>query len=153
MELKRNKILNITFYTISIIIYLFISYFIYKLLTIVPFYYLFILIPSLFLFCTLLLVNIIKTILTIVSMVFGRNDNDEINDYIYRLISKINQLCKYILIAIFISLLTSVMILDLIYCLNKEKYTFAAISIVIWVLSYYLLFSNIVKMIRKQIRI
>lgn len=86
-------------------------------------------------------------------MVFGRNDNNEVSDYIDKLIKSTNQLCKYILIAIFTSLLTSVMILDIIYCLNKEKYTFIAFSIVIWILLYYFLFNYIVKMIRKQIRI
>lgn len=153
MELKRNKILNITFYIISIIFYTIISYFIYKLLVAVSYYYLFILIPLLFLFCTLNIINIVKMLLTIVQMVFGRNDNNEVSDYIDKLIKSTNQLCKYILIAIFTSLLTSVMILDIIYCLNKEKYTFIAFSIVIWILLYYFLFNYIVKMIRKQIRI
>ena len=153
MELKRNKILNITFYIISIIFYTIISYFIYKLLVAVSYYYLFILIPLLFLFCTLNIINIVKMLLTIVQMVFGRNDNNEVSEYIDKLIKSTNQLCKYFLIAIFTSLLTSVMILDIIYCLNKEKYTFIAFSIVIWILLYYFLFNYIVKMIRKQIRI
>lgn len=153
MEPQRNKVLNITFYIVSIIFYVAISLTIYNLLIVVPYYYLFIVIPALFLFCTLSLMNIIKTMLTIVSMVFGRNDNDEVEAFINNLIKGTNQLCKYILIGIFVALLTSVMILDVIYCLNKEKYTFIAISIVIWILLYYLLFRNIVKMIRKQIRI
>lgn len=153
MEPQRNKVLNITFYIVSIIFYVAISLTIYNLLIVVPFYYLFIVIPALFLFCTLSLMNIIKTMLTIVSMVFGRNDNDEVEAFINNLIKGTTQLCKYILIGIFVALLTSVMILDVIYCLNKEKYTFIAISIVIWILLYYLLFRNIVKMIRKQIRI
>lgn len=153
METKRNKLLNITFYIVSIIFYLAIALTMYHLLIVVPLYYLLIVIPALLLFCTLSIVNVIKTILTLVSMIFGRNDNDEISDTINQLISGTNQLCKYILIGIFIALLTSVMILDVIYCLNKEKYTFIAISIVIWILLYYLLFHNIVKIIRKQIRI
>ena len=86
MELKRNKILNITFYIISIIFYTIISYFIYKLLVAVSYYYLFILIPLLFLFCTLNIINIVKMLLTIVQMVFGRNDNNEVSDYIDKLI-------------------------------------------------------------------
>lgn len=153
MDIRRNKILNITFYIISIAIYTFLAYFTYKLLLTIPYYYLFILIPTLFLFCTLSLFNIIKTILTIVSMIFGRNDNDEVDEYIFKMIKNTNQLCKYILLAIFISLLTSVMILDIIYCLNKEQYTFVAISIVIWLLLYYLLFNKIIQVIRKEIRI
>ncbi len=153
MEYKRNKIINITLYIISIVLYLTISIILYRLLITLHYFYLFIIIPMLFLFITLCITNMIKTILTLVSMIFGRNGNDEVLDYIENKIKGTNKLCKYTLIGIFITLLTSIMILDVIYCINKDKYTFVAISIVIWVLLYYLLFKIIIKMIRKEIRL
>lgn len=153
MELKRNKIINITFYIISIILYLTISIILYHLLITLHYFYLFITIPMLFLFSSLCLTNIIKTILTLVSMMFGRNGNEEVLEYIDNKIIGTNRLCKYTLIGIFLSLLSSVMLLDVIYCINKEEYTFVAISIVVWILLFYILFKIIIKMIRKEIKL
>ena len=143
---------NITSYIISITFYLILSLIMYNLIIKLHYYYLFVTIPMLFLFMSLGLTNIIKLFLTIISMVFGRNDNNEVLEYIDNQINSINRLCKYTLTAIFITLLSSLMILDIIYCISKEQYTFIAISIVIWILLYYLLFSNIIKRIKEQIK-
>jgi len=152
MNLKRNKMWNITSYIISITFYLILSLIMYNLIIKLHYYYLFVTIPMLFLFMSLGLTNIIKLFLTIISMVFGRNDNNEVLEYIDNQINSINRLCKYTLTAIFITLLSSLMILDIIYCISKEQYTFIAISIVIWILLYYLLFSNIIKRIKEEIK-
>lgn len=143
---------NITSYIISITFYLILSLIMYNLIIKLHYYYLFVTIPMLFLFMSLGLTNIIKLFLTIISMVFGRNDNNEVLEYIDNQINSINRLCKYTLTAIFITLLSSLMILDIIYCISKEQYTFIAISIVIWILLYYLLFSNIIKRIKEEIK-
>lgn len=107
----------------------------------------------LFLFSTLCLTNITKTMLTLVSMMFGKNGNEEVIEYIDNKIIGTNRLCKYTLIGIFLTLLLSVMLLDVIYCINKEEYTFLAISIVIWILLFYILFNIIIKMIKKEIKL
>lgn len=153
MEFKRNKILNISFYIITIVICLIASIILYQLLVKLHYFYLFITIPMLFLFLALGLTNIIKTILTLVSMIFGRNGNDEVIEFIDKSLMGINRLCKYTFIGIFFALLTSVMILDIIFCVNKDEYTFIALSIIVWILMYYLLFKVIIKMIKKEIRL
>ena len=76
MNLKRNKMWNITSYIISITFYLILSLIMYNLIIKLHYYYLFVTIPMLFLFMSLGLTNIIKLFLTIISMVFGRNDNN-----------------------------------------------------------------------------
>lgn len=153
MDLKRNKILRVTFYIISITFYSLLSLIAYKLLLESNYYNLLIIIPLFLLLITLIISNVIKLLLTIISMLFGRNDNTEVNDFIANKITTINRLSKYVLIAIFITLLTSVMILDIIICVNEAKYELLSISIVIWILSYHALFKIIVKIIRKEIRL
>lgn len=153
MEFKRNKLKSITLYVVSLTIYL-IGIFIFRnLLTQLHYYYLFATIPLLFLFVSMSICDAIKLFLNICSLVFGRHDNDEINDFIENCISFMIRLSKYILIGIFTALLSSVMILDIIVCVNYDKYVLVAISIVVWILLYYMLFANIVKMIKKEIRL
>jgi hypothetical protein len=91
-------------------------------------------------------------ILIIVSLIYGKNGNSDTSDKIEEMITGTNQTCKYILIAIFVALLSSTVILDTAFCITKEKYTFLGISIVIWILLYYLLFKNIIEMIKKEIK-
>ena len=62
-----------------------------------------------------------------------------------------NQIYKYTLIGIFIALITSVMILDIMLCVTFENYFLLTISIVIWILLYYLIFRIIVGVIKKEI--
>lgn len=153
MEFKRNKIINITAYIISIILYILVDILLIKSLVILHYYFLFITIPLLLLFSILCLTNIIKLMLIVISMVFGRNDNEEINVFVDNQIGNVNRLCKYSLIGIFASLLSSITILDIIFCLNKEQYNLVAISIVVWILLYYILLKKIVMMIRREIRL
>lgn len=153
MEIKRGKVITITSYIISIIFYLIILITCYKSLVNLHYYYLFITIPILFLFFSLIVANFIKIFLVSVSLLFDKNENDEIEERIDNLIKDTNRTLKYVLIGIFIALLTSIMVLDIIYCISKEKYELTAISIVIWILLYYIIFTKIVKMIKKQIRI
>jgi ABC-type transport system involved in Fe-S cluster assembly fused permease/ATPase subunit len=107
----------------------------------------------LFLSLTIVLECIIKLLLVIVSLIFGRNDNDEVNEFIEKGIKGVSNLTKYVLIGIFAALLFSLMVLDIIICVFYEKYILVALSIVIWILLYYILFRVIVKMIRKEIRL
>lgn len=153
MNFKRNKILNITFYIISITLYSFFSLIAYKLLLDAYYYHLFIIIPIFFLLLYLILSNIIKLLLTIVSIIFGRNDNNEVLDFIDNKIDSINRISKYVLIAIFITLLSSVMILDIILCVNEARFKLLAISIVIWILLYYAIFKVVIKLIKNEIRL
>ena len=95
----------------------------------------------LFLFITITLENIIIMFFQISKLIFGRNDNTEISEFIDNAIKKVKNICNYTLIGIFTALLTSVMILDIILCVVFEKYVLVALSIVIWVLLYYMLFT------------
>lgn len=152
MEFRRNKILLITTYAICFLLYLIASIITYNSIFVLNHYYLFITIPVSILFITLTIHNFIKMILIIVSLIYGKNGNSDTSDKIEEMITGTNQTCKYILIAIFVALLSSTVILDTAFCITKEKYTFLGISIVIWILLYYLLFKNIIEMIKKEIK-
>lgn len=149
MELERNKLMIITMYIVSIIIYLPSSLVLYNMLLNMEYYYLLVLIPMFILLCTLSFSTILKTILILTAIIFGRHDNNEIIIFIEQKIKGINKICRYILIGLFISLLFAVMVLDIIYCINKEKYVFIAVSIIIWILLFYILFYIVLKMARK----
>ena len=152
MEFRRNKILLITTYVICFLLYLIASIISYVSVFSLNHYYLFITIPLTILFITLTIHNFIKLILIIISLIYGRNGNSDTSDKIEDMIIGSNQTCKYIIIAIFITLLSSVVILDVAFCIFKEKYMFLGLSIVVWILLYYLLFKNIIEMIRKEIK-
>lgn len=153
MEIKRGKVMIITSYVVSIIVYLIVSIALYNSLVKIHYYYLFITIPLLFLFCSLIVATFIKIFLIAVSLMFDKNENDDIEKYIMDKIDDVNRTLKYVLIGIFLALLTSIMILDIVFCISKGKYEFTAISIVVWILLYYLMFTKIVKMIKKEIRL
>lgn len=153
MNFKRNKLLSITLNIVIITIFLLAFVINTQLLLELKYYYLFITIPMLFLCLTMIISSVIKLLLVISSLIFGRHDNDEVNEYIEKIINKINDLTKYVLIGIFTTLLTSVMVLDIILCVLNEKYLLVALSIVVWILLYYILFRQIVKLIRKEIRL
>ena len=153
MDFKRNKLLRITLNIVGITLFLLLSLVFYKLLIQLHYYYLFITIPMLFLSLTVIVECIIRLLLIIVSLIFGRNDNDEVNEFIENSIKKVSNLTKYVLIGIFATLLFSIMVLDITLCVFYEKYVLVALSIVIWILLYYILFRVIVKMIRKEIRL
>ena len=151
MNFKRNKLLSITLNIVIITIFLLAFVINTQLLLELKYYYLFVTIPMLFLCLTMIISSVIKLLLVISSLIFGRHDNDEVNEYIEKIINKINDLTKYVLIGIFTTLLTSVMVLDIILCVLNEKYLLVALSIVVWILLYYILFRQIVKLIRKEI--
>ena len=144
MSNKSTRLKLITGYIAIITILFVVSIYFYKLLLIANKYYLFIVIPILFMSVATGLFNLIKLILTIVTMIFDRNDNDEIPKFMNKVVYNVNQIYKYTLIAIFITLLTSVMILDVMLCVTFEQFFLLAISIVIWILLYYLIFHIIV---------
>ena len=151
MTSKRHKFKLVTGYIAVITIFFVLSIVFYNLLLTTNKYYLFIVIPTLFLCISTTLFNLLKLIFTIVSFAFYKNDNDEVLKSINKRIYEINQLYKYTLIGIFIALLTTVMILDIIVCVTFEEYNLLAISIVVWILLYYSIFYVIIKIIRKQI--
>lgn len=151
MTSKRHKLKLVTGYIAVITIFFVLSIVLYNLLLTVNKYYLFIVLPILFLSISTTLFNLLKLIFTIVSFAFCKNDNDEVLKSINKRIYEINQLYKYTLIGIFIALLTTVMILDIIVCVTFEEYTLLAISIVVWILLYYSIFYVIIKIVRKQI--
>ena len=153
MNFKRNKLLSITLNIVIITIFLLAFVINTQLLLELKYYYLFVTIPMLFLCLTMIISSVIKLLLVISSLIFGRHDNDEVNEYIEKIINKINDLTKYVLIGIFTTLLTSVMVLDIILCVLNEKYLLVALSIVVWILLFYILFRQIVKVIRKEIRL
>lgn len=151
MNSKRHKFKLITGYIAVITIFFVLSIIFYNLLLTTNKYYLFIVIPLIFLSISTSLFNLLKLLFTIVSFMFSKNDNDEVLKSINKRIYEINQLYKYTLIGIFIALLTTVMILDIIVCVTFEKFNLLAISIVIWILLYYSIFYIIVKIVKKQI--
>lgn len=83
-------------------------------------------------------------------MVFGRNGNDEVNEKADKVLRSVTKITRYSLIALFLAFLSSIMILDIVLCINKEKYVLVAISIVVWVLLHTLLFKNIIDLIRSE---
>lgn len=151
--INRNSFLEITKCIVNISIFLVLSIVFYELILKLHYFYLFITIPMLFLFITITLENIIIMFFQISKLIFGRNDNTEVSDFIEKSIKKVKSISKYTLIGVFTALLTSVMILDIILCVVFEKYILVALSIVIWVLLYYMLFTEVIKMIKREIRL
>ena len=142
--MKRSKALMMTFYVVCILLYCLTTAICYKLMISIRPYFLFIIIPLLLLFLILFLSTFSKMCLIILSSVFGKNGNDEVNDGADKALIQINKFTKYSLIALFITFLTTVMILDIILCVNKERYTLLAISIVVWILLHTLIFREII---------
>ncbi len=148
--MKRSKALMMTFYVVCILLYCLTTAICYKLMISIRPYFLFIIIPLLLLFLILFLSTFSKMCLIILSSVFGKNGNDEVNDGADKALIQINKFTKYSLIALFITFLTTVMILDIILCVNKERYTLLAISIVVWILLHTLIFREIIILIRNE---
>ena len=148
--MKRNKAVLMTFYVVSIIIYCLVAAIFYRFILLAKPYFLLVLIPCMLLFTILFLSSFIKLIIIVISMVFGRNGNDEVNVGADKVLKTVNKITRYSLIGLFLTFLTSIMILDIILCVNKEKYTLVAISIVVWILLHTLLFKNIIELIRSE---
>ncbi len=148
--MKRNKTVLMTFYVVSIIIYCLVAAILYRFILLAKPYFLLVLIPCLLLFIILFLSSFIKLIIMAISMIFGKNGNDEVNEGADKALKIVNKITRYSLIGLFLTFLTSIMILDIILCINKEKYTLVAISIVVWILLHTLLFKNIIDLIRSE---
>lgn len=153
MELESNRLLNLMVYITCTCLYAVGVILVYNLLYNVHYYYLFIAIPILFLLVTLGLLNLSKMILMIFSIIFGRNDNIEVNNSILGIVRYLNKTCTFTLIGIFISLLSSIVVLDIILCVSKELYFLISLSLVVWILLYYIMFRLIVRFIRREIRL
>ena len=151
-RINRNEILNITLYIVSVTLYIFLSLLLYLSLYRVNPYYLFVIIPVLFLFTILSLSQLIKIILTLLLLNFRKNGNYTSEEKMYLTIDKVNTMTKYTLVAIFIALLLSIMILDITICFIKDKIVLLSISIVIWFLIGYFLYDFISYKMRKKIR-
>ena len=153
MAKENKKVLSLVVYMFCITLYSLLAAFLYGTFLSFHFYYLFVTIPLFFLLVTLIIVNIIKMIIILIAMIFGRNDNDEVNVKMQDGMGYVNRLCKYVLIAIFVALLTSIMILDIVLCVKNNLYLLLSLSIVIWLLLYYVLFRIIIKVIKREIRL
>ncbi len=151
-RINRDEKLNIIFYIISIITYLIISVILYLTLYRINPYYLFVAIPSLFLFIILTINNLIKTILTILLMGLNKHGNYTSVEKMERAINVINDMTKSALVATFISLLTSIMILDITLCLYRDKILLLSLSLVGWFLIYYFIFDLIIYKIKLNAR-
>lgn len=153
MAKENKKVLSLVIYMFCITLYSLLAVFLYGTFLNFHFYYLFVTIPLFFLLVTLIIVNSIKMIIILIAMIFGRNDNDEVNVKMQDGIGYVNRLCKYVLIGIFVALLTSIMILDIVLCVKNNLYLLLSLSIVIWLLLYYVLFRIIIKVIKREIRL
>ena len=150
MDMSRNKLLSVTFYIICILAYVFASYVSYNLLFELNYYLLILTIPSLLLFLSLAVSSTMKLLIIVFSMIFGQNDNTEVNEYSAALINYINRIERYVLFGLFLAFLSSIMIYDIILCAKKEQYTLISFSIVIWIFLHYLLFKNIINLVKNE---
>ncbi len=150
MDVNRNKLISITFYVVCIMLYVFASFVCYNLLFRLNYYLLILTIPALLLFLSLAISSTMKLLIIVFSMVFGRNDNTEAIDFANDLLNFVNRIERYVLFGIFLAFLSSIMILDIILCAKKEQYTLVSISIVVWIILHYLLFKNIIELVRNE---
>lgn len=150
MDMSRNKLLSITFYIICILLYVFASYISYNLLFELNYYLLILTIPALLLFLSLSISSTMKLLVIVFSMIFSQNDNTEVLEYTNALLNYINRIEKYVLFGIFLAFLSSIMILDIILCAKKEQYTLVSFSIVVWIFLHYLLFKNIITLVKNE---
>ena len=153
MNSKSKNILVIVIYLLCLVFYVFGVIKLYQLLFNLHYYFLFVTIPILFLLVTLGITTIFKLIFTLCEISFVKKADDDVKDFFIAADEYTTRICKYVLIGIFMTLLFSLMVLDIILCVNKSKYILLSISIVIWILLYYLLFTSVVKLIKKEIRI
>ncbi len=153
MNSKKKNAIILVIYFLCLIFYIFGIVKLYKFLFNLHYYFLFVTIPILFLFVTLCITTIFKIIFSICEMTFGVKTDEDVKDFLISANEYTTRICKYVLIGIFMALLFSLMVLDIILCVNKGKYVLLSLSIVVWILLYYLLFTSIVKLIKREIRI
>lgn len=124
----RNNLKNITIYSICIIVYSIILFFISSSIMNMTMHYLFIAIPLLVLVIILMLNNIIK-MLSLLCLLPIKNKSYLIE----QIVEKTNKLTTYSVVGVFISLLTSVIILDIYICIKIGKYILAVIAVIVWI--------------------
>ena len=150
MNFKRNKLASITLYIVCNMLFLLGIAICYQEFMNVEPYFLIVLIPCSVLFVLLFLSSFVKLIIIIMSMVFGGNDNEDTVDAMDKSLVFVNKITKYALAALYVAFLSSVMILDVILCISKERYTLAGISITVWILLHTILFKQIINIARNE---
>ena len=110
-------------------------------------YYVVLLIPMLILFLILTVSLNIKIVLSIIELIFGQNDNDEVTDKLNSYRRNINNIVEYSLMILFAILLVIIMILDILLCIKKKKYILLGVSILIWLA---LIYSLLKVLLRKE---
>ena len=127
-----------------------VSYVFYNALFELNYRFLILTIPALLLFLSLAISSTMKLLVIVFSMVFSRNDNTEVLEYTTALLDYINRIERYVLFGIFLVFLSSIMILDIILCAKKEQYTLISLSVVVWIFLHYLLFKNIINLVKNE---
>lgn len=142
-----NYLKNIAIYSICIVIYSVILFFIINSIMNISMHYLIIAIPLLLLVLILAINNVIK-MLSILCLLPMENKGELIE----KLIKKTNKLTTYSVIGIFLSLLTSVIILDIIICFKIKNYILIIIAIIVWIFTLISVIKSIKVFIKEKIQ-
>lgn len=108
-------------------------------------YYIVLLVPMLILFSILAISFNIKIILTIIELIFGQNDNDEVSFKLNNYRERLNLIVEYSLIILLVIIMIVIIILNIILCIKKAKYILLIISIILWLFLIYSLLKLILK--------
>ena len=142
-----NYLKNIAIYSICIVIYSVILFFIINSIMNISMHYLIIAIPLLLLVLILAINNVIK-MLSILCLLPMENKGELVE----KLIKKTNKLTTYSVIGIFLSLLTSVIILDIIICFKIKNYILIIIAIIVWIFTLISVIKSIKVFIKEKIQ-
>lgn len=142
-----NYLKNIAIYSICIVIYSVILFFIINSIMNISMHYLIIAIPLLLLVLILAINNVIK-MLSILCLLPMENKGELVE----KLIKKTNKLTTYSVIGIFLSLLTSVIILDIIICFKIKNYILIIIAIIVWLFTLISVIKSIKVFIKEKIQ-
>lgn len=108
-------------------------------------YYIVLLVPMLILFSILAISFNIKIVLTIIELIFGQNDNDEVSFKLNNYRERLNLIVEYSLIILLVIIMIVIIILNIILCIKKAKYILLIISITLWLFLIYSLLKLILK--------
>ncbi len=108
-------------------------------------YYIVLLVPMLILFSILAISFNIKIVLTIIELIFGQNDNDEVSFKLNNYRERLNLIVEYSLIILLVIIMIVIIILNIILCIKKAKYILLIISIILWLFLIYSLLKLILK--------
>lgn len=149
MDTNRN-ILIIMMYIICLVFSLSCVLLSISIIPKLNYYYISILMPMLVLFVVLSLSFIAKIFFSIIEQKYGKNDNDEVSHMINKIKKVINKITQNTILMLLVILLVVVMILDIMLCLNKEKYLLLSFSIIVWILLIYNAIKLIIGGVRKE---